>query len=151
MYKCVFYRKNFTKKYQSKEKVSAGPTFMTDCKVTGSPSLNRWRSLNNGQKGDLPGSVELNQPQTVTLDHLLVEVGGVELDNVVVGWVESLDRQEQGASQHSWRRSGRQKTLLNTVSFLALVWLEEHNTSNEIIQVMRRQCSSMFFKYVGTV
>lgn len=50
---------------------------------------------------DSPGCVELHQPQTVALDHLLVEVGGVQLHDIVTGRVESLDGQDQGAAQHS--------------------------------------------------
>lgn len=50
---------------------------------------------------DSPGSVKLHQPQTVTLHHLSVEVGGCELHNIVAGGVQSLHRQEQRAAQHS--------------------------------------------------
>lgn len=59
---------------------------------------------------DSPGCVELHQPQTVTLDHLLVEVGGVQLHDIVTGRVKRLDGQDQGATQHSYMdRSKRQK------------------------------------------
>lgn len=50
---------------------------------------------------DSPGSVKLNQPQTVALDHLPVEVGGGELNNIITGGVKGLDGQDQGAAQHS--------------------------------------------------
>lgn len=53
--------------------------------------------------GDSPGSIELHQPQTVTLDHLPVEVGGVELNDIIASRIKGLDRQDQGAAQHSWR------------------------------------------------
>lgn len=58
---------------------------------------------------DSPGSVKLNQPQAVTLDHLPVEVGGGELNNIIASRVKGLDRQDQGAAQHSWRRRRRYK------------------------------------------
>lgn len=47
-----------------------------------------------------PGSVELHQPQAVTLDHLLVEVGGGQLHHIIAGRVKSLDGQYQGTTQH---------------------------------------------------
>lgn len=59
---------------------------------------------------DSPGCVELHQPQAVTLDHLLVEVGGVQLHDIITGRVKSLDGQDQGTTQHSYMdRSKRQK------------------------------------------
>lgn len=55
-----------------------------------------------------PGGVKLHQPQTVTLQNLPVEVRRIELNHVVTGRVESVDREDrQGARQHTWKHKQR--------------------------------------------
>lgn len=91
--------------------------------------------LNIGHQSymDSPGSVKLNQPQTVTLEHLLVEVGGVELNNIITGWVKGLGREDQGAAQHSWGQ-GRQHGLLNNAC---------SNVSNGMVLAMKWHCKAI--------
>lgn len=60
---------------------------------------------------DSPRCVELHQPQTVTLDHLPVEVGRVQLHDIVTGRVKSLDGQDQGATQHSYMDGSKRQKL----------------------------------------
>lgn len=51
---------------------------------------------------DSPGRVELNQPETVTLHHLTVEVRGAELHYIITCCVEPMDSEDESRKQHTW-------------------------------------------------
>lgn len=70
-----------------------------------------------------PVSVELDQPQTVTLDHLSVEVGRGQYDHIVAGGIKGLHTDKQrAAQQHSCTKNHS-----STIStFLASHWSIAH-------------------------
>lgn len=71
-----------------------------------------------------PGGVKLHQPQTVTLQNLPVEVWRIELNHIVTGSVESMDREnQQGAHQHTWKQK-QQVSFIHKYSALKMAWME---------------------------